>query len=187
MKSIPIPSCQIRPARPSGLSGSHTCIALEWAIWAHRTALHAATEIKRTRLLSAWRMELPSQSAPGPKPPRREELVLHDWAQACANVRPKRRMMMCKMSPYVSYAVHVCTCPLHCWKTVWAALAPWRIMAPHIPIYEFACGMRQTTRALSPGHTRSEKDKAAIARPRSIHEMTCCSVMPGFVNLRDAQ
>ena len=76
MKSIPIPSCQIRLARPSGLSGSQT-----WIVVWHGAYGHVFSQLRKQPLVM--------RPAPGQKPPRREELTLHDSAQACPIVRSK--------------------------------------------------------------------------------------------------
>ncbi len=128
MKSIPIPSCQIRLAQPSGLSGIHTWIAVGHGAYGHVELQGCYMLLVRSNgrvffQLRAWHfhetasnywtsghlqtvllprtkpgflhrtpkqpLDIPSQSTPGPKPPRRGELGLHDWAQACAKVRSK--------------------------------------------------------------------------------------------------
>ena len=78
---------------------------------------------------------IPSQSlpTPGPKPPRKEELVMLDLAQASATcpIQNRRIVILAELEKIGEL------------KTSWVAWKP-------------------------PRHTRSEKDKAAIARPQ------CC-------------
>lgn len=48
------------------------------------------------------------------------------------------------------------TCPLHCWKTVWAALAPRRIVAPHPHLWICKRNEANPKSAIARTHTKRE-------------------------------